>query len=244
MRAFNVYCQNPKNVGDMNCGPHQFFPFPFQVGTLNIWDDPTPIDGHCIFGGGGLTHFDHFGDWIVSCRGKRIGWAFGHNRHASRIEWPAYMSLFDLVGVRDWRAPYPWVPCVSAMSPLFDQPYRITQEAVVFDHQHNPTGVTDLPTMRNDVPTMAQVIEFMGSAQTVITSSYHGVYWATLLARKVVLVNGRSTRFRSFRHPPVVATKQMWREAVKGARVYTEALGECRQANTDFHAKVVDLIGG
>jgi hypothetical protein len=40
--------------------------------------------------------------------------------------------------------------------------------------------------------------------QVIVTSTYHGMFWGTLLQRKVVVVNAFSSKFFTFRYPPAM----------------------------------------
>ncbi|KPF45458.1 hypothetical protein IP76_07860 [Rhizobium sp. AAP43] len=105
-----------------------------------------------IFGGGGLISFDKhsihsdvliFLDAFADAGGKVVVWGAGHNRIKGFREWykdaavekyPAFLSKFALVGVRDFHGPYPWVPRVSCMDPVFDRRVEPRHEVVAFLH--------------------------------------------------------------------------------------------------------------
>ena len=85
------------------------------------------------------------------------------------------------------------------------------------------------------------MINFLGSAELVITNSYHGAYWATLLKRKVVVMQPFSSKFLGFRHPLVVANNFDITD-IKNLPVYPNALKEAREANSKFAKKVLNKI--
>ena len=95
--------------------------------------------------------------------------------------------------------------------------------------------------MVNTGQNIEQILTFLGSAETVVTNTYHGVYWATLLGRKVVCIPW-GTKFSMFKHPPTFANETNWHEKIEEAKSYPRALKECRTANTDFFADVKKLI--
>ena len=182
--------------------------------------------------------------------GPRIMWGAGFNDKVTTdpydIEWPDYMNRFDLIGVRDHDTGFRWVPCASCMHPLFDKQYEITNEIVWFEHKKRllDNKIFDKlpsPRMLNTGQNLQQILEFLGSGETVITNSYHGVYWATLLGRKVVCIPWGS-KFHAFKHPPVMATDKNWSDMIAKTTSYPDALAECRIANKDFHQDVVKLI--
>ena len=184
-------------------------------------------------------------------KAKLIAWGIGSSRHGETEPWPD--PDFDLVGVREWseereRAGL-WAPCASCMSPLFDGTWPIKHEAVLFVNA-NPS-ITErygaasefLWIMQNARP-MAEIVAFLGSAEVVVTNSYHGVVWATLLRRRVVCLP-YSSKFYGFRHPPAYSRDRGldWRDAASEALVYPGALAECRMATRAFHGRAMDVIG-
>lgn len=183
--------------------------------------------------------------------GPRILWGVGYNSKEKEIDsyilnYPSYITQFDLVGVRDWDTDYRWVPCASCMHPAFDKEYEIKNEIVWFEHKKRliETKVFDVkpaPRMLNTGQNIEQIIEFLGSAETVVTNSYHGVYWATLLNRKVICIPWGS-KFNMFKHTPTMASEKNWHEKINEAISYPNALEECREANTIFYEDVLNLI--
>ena len=149
--------------------------------------------------------------------------------------------------MRDWDSEYRWVPCVSCMHPGFDKDYDIKNQFVWFEHKKRLIDGKFLdalpaPRMLNTGQNMSQILEFLGSAETVVTNSYHGVYWATLLKRKVVCIPWGS-KFNMFKHPPTMATEKNWQDKIKDAKSYPFALHECREANLKFFDDVKELLG-
>lgn len=80
--------------------------------------------------------------------------------------------------------------------------------------------------------------------ETVITNRYHGVYWGTLLKKKVLLYEPNCSRFLRFRHMPILFDRTNWSEKMDQAQAYPDALDECRTANTEFAKEVRRLIEG
>lgn len=183
--------------------------------------------------------------------GPRILWGVGHNSREKDIspydvDYPDYIKKFHLVGMRDFDSEYRWVPCASCMHPAFDKEYPIRNEIVWFEHKKKLVDSKSLdlmpaPRMLNTGQNIEQIIEFLGSAETVVTNSYHGVYWATLLKRKVVCIPWGS-KFTMFKHPPTIANEKNWPDLIKEAVNYPNALQECREANILFFNDVKHLI--
>jgi hypothetical protein len=86
-----------------------------------------------------------------------------------------------------------------------------------------------------------KIIKFLGEADTIVTSSYHGMYWGILLNKKVLAIPF-STKFYTLKYPVTICNTDNWQEKIKEARRYSEALEECREINRQFYEKVVNVI--
>jgi hypothetical protein len=173
---------------------------------------------------------------------KRFVWGAGHNvrinkfKEGKQLEYPNFLRDYDLVGIRDWGQGYNWVPCASCMHPAFDEEYEIVNDVIWFEHKKQlikDFGTDPIPRLVNSGNNIAQTIALLGSAKTIVTNSYHGAYWGTLLGRKVVLVEPWSTKFRYFKHMPrIVSEGKDWREY--NIPTYPNALEECRTATLEY----------
>ena len=248
------HIRNTPNTGDMASCPAQWFDFPEH--RVQNYDEPLNGDTFTgcdtvIYGGGTMNN------WLVNqvahpAVHDYIAWGIGSSRHGETEPWPDPQG-FKLVGVREWRAERwlegTWAPCASCMSPLFDGTWPTKHEAVLFVNaspsikSRYPVAVGGLPVMENDRP-MAEIVAFLGSAEVVVTNSYHGVVWATLLRRRVVCLP-YSSKFYGFRHPPAYSRDRGldWRDAANEALVYPGALAECRAASQAFYERVMGVLG-
>ncbi len=241
------HIRNNDNTGDLASCPAQWFDFPEH--RVANYDEPLGDCETVIYGGGTMNN------WL---QGKplpsvpSIGWGMGSSRHGETEPWPDPAG-FALVGVREWsedreRAGL-WAPCASCMSPLFDEEYPINQEAVLFVNaspsikERYGLAVELLWIMQNDQP-MSEIVAFLGSAEVVVTNSYHGIVWATLLGRKVVALP-YSSKFYGFRHRPAYSRDGGldWRARAEEALVYPDALNECRAASRSFYKRVMETLG-
>lgn len=214
-----------------------------------------------ILGGGGLMEFEKHQPslaFLAAQRKKSVIWGAGTNAVASswtRIK-PQFKydySAFGLIGCRDYfyeNLGFEWVPCASCMHPAFSQTYEKTKDIVFFGNAGMkgfeafiPKNIPESSIMMNLKTSIEAVVSFLGSAETVITSSYHGAYWALLLGRKVVGIP-TSSKFYGFKHAIPLCTIEDWPRFEKLSRSYPEALEDCRKANVDFSAKVKDYLLG
>lgn len=239
-------------MGDRYSGPTRYFPqlkesasYCPLTGTLpKVWLQKTVLVG----GGGLIAHpaFQPNMEALIAYHPRiLVAWGIGHNAHGEKeIRYPDYLEKFDLVGTRDYGFKYPWVPCASCLHPGFDRQYEITEEFVVYENLLcSPIHIAGFNKLDNTETNLEKVLCFLGSANTVLTSSYHGAYWATLLGRNVIIVNPFSSKFFGFKHTHPIVDESNWKAKQKEVRSYPEALEECRRANVEFLEKVLNLIG-
>lgn len=170
----------------------------------------------------------------------RYIWGAGQNSPTDQFEYPEDMQHFDRVGIRDWNQGHDWTPCASCMHPALQKKYTIKNPVIWFEHKKQLIkdkvfGNESIPRFINSGSNLEHTIELLGSAEVVLTNSYHGAYWATLLRRKVIVVGSWSSKFQFMKHAPVfIRPDQNWRDVIDNAVTYEDALEECRQANQNF----------
>ncbi len=242
MFAF-VHIKKTKNIGDLVCTPMHYFDFPdkreFDV------TDAVPDCEAAIFGGGAI-------EWRLRGEGihrnvrakKRVAWGIGSSTHGKTTHGPLVQDL-DLIGVREYnREGGDYVPCASCMLPQLERRYPLLYEAVAFvnaDRKIARPRLDGIPTLDNTAD-LDSTISWLASGEIVLTNSYHGVYWATLLGKKVVCFP-YSSKFHGFKFPPVMTDEASWKKDIKKAVSYPEALQDCRAANHRFYEKVLSLTG-
>jgi len=227
-----IYRIDPSNVGDRFSSPVKWF----DLGTFDQFDvtsETARYDGGlAVVGGGGLLHFNNLRKIV----GKNaVVWGAGMNNHSKREDDvpPSWLNECKMVGLRDHVKGWRWVPCPSCMSNVFDKQYEIKHKAVIYQHKYHHIGIENLPKMKNNVKTIHEAVSFMGSGETVITNSYHGMYWATLLGRRVIVYKPFSSRFFFSRFKPAFLEDNKWDETTPIC--YPEALKMCREANRAFY---------
>jgi hypothetical protein len=152
---------------------------------------------------------------------------------------------------------YRWVPCASCLNPLFGELRKtpITHRFGVYEHLRESllphissrgrlwnrfSGRYKFQSNRG-IDLRSKLL-FMAQSEFVVTNSYHGVYWGTLLGRKVICVPFKNGLF-SFRHPPSYLATEGFESALDLAKVYPNALDESREANLNFYSHLLAKYG-
>jgi len=248
MRTIFTHLIKTVNVGDRNCCPMDYYPFANAV-RFDL-RSPLPLrpDDVLILGGGGMVQPKYRGALRAMtaspCR-LRIAWGMGVGHDGTAPSYADYPELrqFDLVGVRDKVPEWPWVPCASCMSPMFDRVGEPVHEVVAYSNARAALKVPPgIPHIGNE-GSLSEAIAFLASGRLIVTSSYHGAYWGMLLGRKVMVAKTCCrARMHGFPMPPTFGYGKIW--PVRDARDYagTGFLEQCREATTAFAASVQDRM--
>jgi hypothetical protein len=225
------------------------------------WWDSVSNANIVVVGGGGLLESDYFDSALqlvfnlAKPSAKIVLWGAGHNKWDLKYwrgmkTWTNWNRFpFSLIGTRDDNQGQRWVPCVSCMSPQFDvlrqmAPVRefglYVHEGAFRNNEISPDDFDGMPILANDVDYPA-ALHFLAECETVVTNSYHGVYWSTLLGRKVVALP-TSSKFYDLKHPVPLCAPSDWKRHRRLAICYPEALDECRTANVAFAEAVKSLM--
>jgi hypothetical protein len=175
----------------------------------------------------------------------RFIWGAGYNGDVEvefeKIRWPKEFAKFRKVGIRDYhvKSTFDWVPCASCMHPAFDKKYTVKNDVIFFEHKKQlikDFGQDPIPRFINSGSNVEQTIELLGSANIILTNSYHGAYWGTLLKKRVIVVGGAwSGKFKFFKHQPaIVGKKEHWKDLVQQTPIFDNALSECRTATLNY----------
>ncbi|MDT8315770.1 polysaccharide pyruvyl transferase family protein [Roseomonas mucosa] len=230
-----------------------------EVAKRRQWIDAVASADAIIIGGGGLIGIDFFAPGLKAVfelkrkECKTILWGSGHN--AWQIgDWRNLKfnvnldgNSFDLVGIRDYNQGHRWVPCVSCMSELFDLESEITREVGLYVHGGTLKNEAfrkrlpgDIEVLSNDA-TFEEVIKYLASCDVILTDSYHGAYWGTLLQKKVIAFPS-SSKFYDLKHPIPLCAPEDWERFAQLSRIYSNALVDCREANIQFSQEVRTLL--
>lgn len=263
----NLHRYDPTNIGDYYCGVHHYFE-ELKGKHLDIFDykrDQETRDNwfekitknSLIIGGGGLLNregfdmqmklFEQLGD-----KGKKtVLWGLGHNAkekstYGKISKYNVDTSKFGLVGVRDYGMKEEWVPCVSCLHPIFNEQHEVKNDIGVIFHKKTLNDKNVLKKF-NQFPSTANnavfedVVKFIGETDTVLTDSYHAMYWSIMLGKKV-MVFPNSSKFYNFKYQPVISSFANFEADLKKVHSYSGVLEDCRETNLKFANKVFDYL--
>lgn len=215
----NLNLKNDFNIGDAVCAPCQYFDLGGIHLDLNENHPELNKDDVLIIGGGAVSSRAE----VYQTKAKKILWGAGISirNDMSRANHFHNSKGFELYGTRDYGFGN-WVSCPSCMSYLFNNVPEPTQDFVYYGH-------ADFEPMElnNDCMDFEKILMYLSKGETIVTSSYHGMYWGYLLGRKVI-IKPYSSKF--FTLPWEVSTE-------KGIS-YKNALSEARESNLSFYEKV------
>lgn len=251
MTVHFVYSKNTINSGDLACGYYRYFADKFQPYNVAIWDigniDFSKISKNdvVIIGGGGLLNNSDLWNYNINRLSQKSRYCFlfgvGFNAHKSgKIIIPLKLKNLRGLAIRDYQHPSQgkYVPCASCLLPELEKKYEIKRKYGVVKHfQHELSQELNLPMIMNDAP-LDDILEFIGSSEIIITNTYHAVYWATLMRKKVILDAPFSEKFDYLRYPVVRFSGDLDKDE-KSALVYDNALAETRALVYDYIEEIL-----
>lgn len=266
--VINVHRIDENNIGDFYCAPHLYFD-KLKGKKLDIFDyksnDKAVIDNWMdkvsnnalIIGGGGLLNRSSFQKQIrlfeqLSTKGKKtVLWGVGHNsqdiKDFNKISnYNIDTGKFGLVGVRDFNMNEKWVPCVSCMHSIFDKPFEETHDIGIIYHKKTIKNKKLLKKLSNypftsNTTDLDSMVDFIGTSRTIVTDSYHAMYWSMLLGKNTIVIPN-SSKFFDFKYKPVISTFDDFEKDLNKAQPYSGVLEECRSINSKFAEKVFDYL--
>ena len=262
LSVLSVHRIDPRNLGDMHSAPTQYFGAFEGARAVDVFEPITESDIRqselIIVGGGGvLGHCDaQLADLLRAVNVAApsppiVMWGGGNGTAAVA---PEYLRRFDLVGVRDYQlasGTRQWVPCASCLSPAFDviSDEVPTVDVAIYDAHQNPVEryfKTDksIPRFVNDGNSVRLIdaLRFISSARAIVTRSYHGAYWASLLGKDVIVPGPPARKYLGLREQPHYVTGMHEARVVADSAAGTPKwLDEARHLNREFYQRVEKL---
>lgn len=251
------------NQGDNLSGPYHYFNFgnhlkmSWDIEVVKGSPKEFRIGDSIVIGGGIYFHRNKPRLATLIKNAKRsVAWGLGLDE---RLDNSDFVRSFDLFGTRERQSALIdnksvfYVPCASCMNPVFDHIDRQSKKGetpVVF---HFNGGFNDkeirqrlsvaTPTT-STISSFVEIIRNLKSAECIVTNSYHGAYWGSLLAKKVVCIPTEVPKWAGL-HPNVILIHSA--DELEGAINNTSPVPhdyrlECRLVNSDFFDRVQKML--
>lgn len=207
------------NAGDWNCSPLEYYYWFFKnynvirhdIGSVDY--NEIDRDDVVILGGGGLFNvlepFNQAINRVLSLCDHVIAWSCGFNTHNEKMPsdidpTPIDFDKFMLTTIRDYDHPsgIDYLPCPSVKALIIDKDRKPLRKYGILYHR-NLSEINQLPfdSISNN-ESITRINDFILDSEAIVTNSYHGAYWASLLERKVIVVNKFSSKFDWFKYAP------------------------------------------
>jgi hypothetical protein len=245
IRTIYVHRADEDNPGDRwSCPKHYIGDRFTPVQTIDVSDPREPVEADAIIVGGGdiigKTYWlEAIAMILKSQRAKKILWGAGAyiGKHLIRLD---LMKQFSHIGLRNGAHRYDWVPCASVMHQTFkDRPQAPKDSILIVDHFKRNLYVA-LPVKRivNKPQTFETMVGEIKAHDLIITNSYHAVYWATILNKRVIVVGVKLPgKLQTIKHRPLIIP-QWDNRAIEVAWRYPQAYDECLEANKNFYKSI------
>lgn len=252
MKFAYVYRVDTENPGDLYSSPMHYLGETCNGVMIDVFAQDIPsmnVDALIIGGGALFTNKKFLRNLahkleIITAK-HTVVWGVGFEAANVDIEIKNQFSLFS-TREHKLNPDIPWVPCVSALSDVFNSIESVlpTKDFLVVDHFKRSIDF-DQPHTRiiNRPNSMRNIIEQIADHRFVITSSYHVAYWSILAGRRCAVI-GESLpkKFNRMKHFPVKA-KQWHDDLYDQAKFWPQARYESIKANYQFHRQVESLLG-
>lgn len=253
LTILGLHIRETKNIGDASCHPLDYIDIRTDKTDRQISADmrrpPEDVRPDVVVLGGGAIAYQAPKIAALYPKALLVGWGIGFSK---RVLEPVvnddHANLkngFALWGSRDFGTGLDYAPCASCMNPLFDDIAPPVHKAVVYGHAgarplKDEAVALGLPYFDNTSKGgLEAALRHLGSGEIVITSSYHGAYWSTLLGRKVAMIPFGSKFFSLKHRPPAVETVAA---GLKAAKPLKNALADCRADSLRFAARVRQVV--
>lgn len=202
--VLGLHYRETKNIGDRNCHPLDYLDIKslnhkvsvIKCDVRNIPDDVNP--DIVVFGGGAIAnHADKIRKRFPDSFKVAWGIGFTTNKKEALPEnvHEKFSEDFHVYGSRDYNTNTLYTPCASCLSELFDEQYPKTSKVAVYGHagklplreEADSYGFQYMDNTQHKHG-LKGIIQHLGTADIVVTNSYHGAYWSSLLDVRVSMI--------------------------------------------------------
>lgn len=251
-----IYFCNVKfigNAGDYWASPLHYYDFTgLDYEHISfVGDNAHEIkDSIFVIGGGGLiiTKTNYLNEIMTNIldNNKVIFWGIGSNTSCS----PYYDLLSHpnviLSSTRDidFNLKHRYVPCVSCKHKLFDKTYLNPKGVGILEHVDYGVKIKDYDRIKNN-SSIEEIVDFISKKETIISSTYHGVYWSQLLNKKVVYYNDDgdiNSKFLYLKNRIPICNQENYLTKIENLSHVEGMVKECRVINDEFYNNVMSEL--
>jgi hypothetical protein len=252
-----------KNAGDFWSTPLKYYNFEKynieHIHFMDIWEalqnESNQEQGLIknslvVIGGGGLittegNFLQQTTEFLVQ-NNKVIFWGVGSNT----FEKPSYNILSHpnviLSGIRDivYGIDIEYLPCVSCKHSVFDRNFESTDYLGAIEHPRHPIDVNNIYKITNET-SIDDIINFIGTKEIILSSTYHGIYWSQLLNKKVLYFKTTdkvNSKIINMKHRVPICTNSNYLNKIDQISKSDNMLAESRKLNDNFYFKVIELL--
>lgn len=204
-----------------------------------------------ILGGGGMFDYAEFINRainrVLDTGAAVIAWAPGFNTHTEYSE--SFKTTIDFerfaaIAVRDYanNCGLNYLPDVTCKLSGLKEKYPLCRKFGIAQHKDYPIDGFNYAKITNDRE-IEEILHFIGESEIIISNSFHMIYWAILMGKKVICVNPFSSKFSNFKYKPEYfhTNADNFTDCVNRAQNY-DVLDECIKANDAFFERVKEII--
>ena len=244
------------NCGDMLCSPLLYYYDFFKQYRIHRHDiryidyEAIAPEDVVILGGGGLLNYSEALNRninrLLDTEACVIAWAPGFNSHTEYSDWPHTeidFSRFALANARDYEnsAGLPCLPDVTCKMESLRKEYTFKREIGIARHKDYPILQFAYEEITNGEPA-DKIVQFIGESRVILSNSYHMIYWALLMGKKVICADPFSSKFFGYQHKPVYYTAgESLQKCIQQASTY-DVLEEYIRRNDEFFKQAAMLI--
>lgn len=242
------------NIGDWWCSPINYYYDFFNKYSILVHDIDSinwleiAKDDVVILGASGMLYvtesFNSNINRLLNTCDTVIAWSIGFNTHKERpINTPVELDKFTMLSIRDYNheSGIEYLPCITCKLPQLNKKETIQRRIGVIEHKDfRIDDFKDYQSISNSC-NFDLLTSFIASTEIIVANSYHAIYWALLMGKKVVCPNAFSTKFDYYQYEPTFYSGDIELD-IRAAKQYPCFLEEAISLNESYFRRVKAIV--